>query len=122
MSIGSDHSNNSLSTVAYKLCFTRIYCNWNVMCFTLRSRVGLLTCVCRSLVLYISPNNLGHSSLVLINQIITVDKHIGFALTGAGRSAESCEYLEVGAVAVQLQQDRKNEEPLYESVDGEAAL
>ena len=39
-----------------------------------------------------------------------MDKHIRFALTCAGSSAESCRYLEVRAVAAQ--QDRKNDELL----------
>ena len=49
-----------------------------------------------------------------------MDKHIRFALTGAGSSAESCGYLEVRAVAAQ--QDTKNEKLLYDSMDGESAL
>ena len=49
-----------------------------------------------------------------------MDKHIRFALTGAGSSDESRECVEVRAVAVD--HDRKNEEPLYESMDGESAL
>ena len=60
---------------------------------------------------------LRHSSLCLA---LIVDKHIRFALTGAGSSYESHGYVEVKAVAVD--QDRKNEEPLYESMDGESAL
>ena len=51
-----------------------------------------------------------------------MDKHIGFALTGADRSVESRGYVEVGAGTDQWQQNRKNEQPLYESVDGESAL
>ena len=60
---------------------------------------------------------LRHSSLCLV---VIVDKHIRFALTGAGSSDESRGYVDVRAVAVD--QDRKNEEPLYESMDGESVL
>ena len=49
-----------------------------------------------------------------------MDKHIRFAFTGAGSSYGSHGYVEVKAVAVD--QDRKNEEPLYESMDGEWTL
>ncbi len=47
-------------------------------------------------------------------------KYIRFALIGAGSSAASYAYEEVGTTADQ--NNIKNEEPLYESMDGESAL
>ena len=49
-----------------------------------------------------------------------MDKHIRFAFTGAGSNAGLSVYEEMGTVAVQ--NNEKNDGPLYESMDGESAL
>ena len=52
--------------------------------------------------------------------ILWISTYIRFALTGAGSSAESRAYEEVGSAAGQ--HNRINEEPLYESMDVESVL